>query len=222
VTTAIDLQAVSVTFEDGADVVRAVDEVTLTAQPGELVVIKGASGSGKSTLLNVIAGLQPLDEGSAIVAGVDLSSADEEERALLRLEHVGVVFQDNNLIRELSAQENVELPLRARGWVGAAAGVEAVTTLELVGLDELAHRRPGKLSGGQRQRVGIARALVGGRSVLVADEPTGSLDSQNSHAVFALLQGLARRNVCVIVASHDGGIDSYADRIMHMTDGGLR
>jgi putative ABC transport system ATP-binding protein len=215
----IELRDVSVSFQDADQVVRAVDNVTLTVAPGEFVLLNGASGSGKSTLLNVISGLQPMDSGSAIVAGVDLSSADDTQLATLRLEHVGVVFQENNLIREFTAAENVQLPLRARGYANPTA--EADATLHEVGLGELGRRLPARLSGGQRQRVGIARALVGGRSILIADEPTGALDTKNSEAIFDVLRTLANRGVSVVVASHDPSATRFADRVAAMRDGAL-
>jgi putative ABC transport system ATP-binding protein len=215
----IELRDVCVTFHDANEAVRAAARVTLSVERGEFVLLGGASGSGKSTLLNVIAGLQPFDSGEAVVAGVDLAIASETELASLRLERVGVVFQENNLIREFSASENVQLPLRARGYSAAEASAEAGIMLNIVGLGELGRRLPVQLSGGQRQRVGIARALVGGRSVLVADEPTGALDTTNSVAIFELLRGFADEGVCVLVASHDPAAESFADRVVHMRDG---
>lgn len=215
----IELRDVCVSFPDADDVVRAADHVTFAASPGEFVLLCGASGSGKSTLLNVISGLQPMDSGSAFVAGLDLATADDTQLARLRLEHVGVVFQENNLIREFTAAENVQLPLSARGYANAAAAAAAM--LRDVGLGELGRRLPTQLSGGQRQRVGIARALVGGRSILVADEPTGSLDTANSIAIFELMRRLADREICVIVASHDPAAARFADRVTSMSDGAL-
>ncbi len=217
----IDLRAVSVTFQDASEVVRAVDQVTFSASPGDLVLIGGASGSGKSTLLNVIGGLQRFDAGDAVIAGIDLGKAGESELAHMRLEHVGVVFQENNLIREFDATENVQLPLRARGYSAVDAVAEAAEMLGAVGLGELGRRVPAQLSGGQRQRVGIARALVGGRSVLLADEPTGALDTVNSRAIFELLRMFADRGVCVVVASHDRLAEEFATRVATMRDGML-
>lgn len=218
-TSRVDLRDVSVSFPDGESRVMAINHASFQAAAGELAVIRGASGSGKSTLLNVIAGLQAVDNGSVRVDDVDVASSSEEDLAMMRLAHVGVVFQENNLLAEFSAAENVQLPLRARGWGSADASSETDLMLEAVGLGALGRRRPSQLSGGQRQRVGIARALVGGRNVLVADEPTGALDTTTSHAVFALLREFSRRGVTVIVASHDPEIDAYADRVVFITDG---
>jgi ABC-type lipoprotein export system ATPase subunit len=217
----ITLSEVCVTFRSEVDEVKAVDHVTFSAREGEYVLLRGASGSGKSTLLNVIAGLQPLDSGSASVAGVDLVKSDERTLAQLRLRQVGVVFQENNLIREFSAEENVQLPLRARAYSSHEAAIAARSALQTVGLGGLERRMPTELSGGQRQRVGIARAVVGGKSVLVADEPTGALDSANSSAIFALLRSIADSGVCVIVASHDESAGQYADRVQSIRDGRL-
>ncbi len=217
----IELREVSVAFQDGEEVVRAIDRVSFSASPGDFVLIGGASGSGKSTLLNAIAGLQPLDSGEATVSGVELGRAGESELARLRLERVGVVFQENNLIKEFDASENVQLPLRARGYSAARAAAEAERFLDDVGLGQLGRRRPAQLSGGQRQRVGIARALVGGRSVLLADEPTGALDSTNSRSIFQLLRSLADNGVCVVVASHDSLAEAFATRIATMRDGAM-
>lgn len=217
----IELHDVCVTFQDADETVHAVNNISFSAAPGEFVLLSGASGSGKSTLLNVIAGLQRFDSGAATVMGVDLETAQETDLARLRLAHVGVVFQENNLIREFNASENVQLPLRARGYPAADASAEANSVLEVVGLEKLGRRLPAQLSGGQRQRVGIARALVGGRSVLIADEPTGALDTTNSLAIFDLLRGFTDDGVCVIVASHDPAAENFAHRITKMNDGNL-
>ncbi len=193
----------------------------MKADAGTFTWVGGPSGSGKSTLLGVISGLLEPKSGRVCVSGIDLAGLSQDQLAGLRLNHVGVVFQENNLIKEFSAVENVELPLRAQGVEPKSAVRLAMDSLDAVGLGALANRMPAKLSGGQRQRVGIARALVGGRSVLVADEPTGSLDSANSRAVFGILREAADRGICVIVASHDLEVRDYADRSIQMRDGVL-
>jgi len=217
----IQLSDVGVSFPDGDGRVDALRDVSLTIRRGEFVLVSGRSGSGKSTLLNVVAGLQRFERGTAVVAEVDVARASDDELATLRLEHVGVVFQENNLLAELTVQENVEVPLRVRGRTRAESTSEAIEMLELVGIGELGRRRPSQLSGGQRQRAGIARALAGGRQVLLADEPTGSLDSENSVGVFGLLRGLADRGVTVVVASHDDAAAGVADRVLEMRDGSI-
>lgn len=215
----IELQDVYVSYAADAETVHALRGVNLKLQPGSFTLLSGASGSGKSTLLNVLAGLQPVGTGKAFVDAIDLTGADDDELARLRLRSVGIVFQQNNLIREFTAQENVELPLRARGYSASEAATEAASHLELVGIGELSGRRPAQLSGGQQQRVGIARALVGGRAILLADEPTGALDSINSRAIFAILRSLADAGACVVVASHDPAAEAFADRTLRMSDG---
>ncbi|MBX3116655.1 MAG: ABC transporter ATP-binding protein [Cryobacterium sp.] len=217
----VDLSDVSVEFEDAGETVHALSRVSMKADAGTFTWIGGPSGSGKSTLLGVISGLLEPKSGRVCVRGIDLAGLSQDQLADLRLKHVGVVFQENNLIKEFSAGENVELPLRAQGVEPKSAFSLAMESLGEVGLGNLANRMPAKLSGGQRQRVGIARALVGGRSVLVADEPTGSLDSANSRGVFGILREAADRGVCVIVASHDLEVRNYADRFIQMRDGVL-
>lgn len=203
------------------ETIRAVDGVTLSLAGGEFVCLHGASGSGKSTLLHLLAGLIEPDAGSVLVEGVELRAAETRAAAEVRRTRVGVVFQDDNLLAELSVWENVALPLEISGIRPSEAKREAVETLALVGLDGLADRRPREMSGGQRQRVGIARALVGGRRILLADEPTGSLDSTNSRALFELLADLAASGRAVLVTSHDPNCRTYATRSVEMVDGRL-
>lgn len=207
------------TYASKAETVRAVDHVTLNLARGEFVCLHGASGSGKSTLIHLLAGLIDADEGSVLIDGVQLRGGDVKAAAEARLRRIGVVFQSDNLLAELSAWENVALPLEVAGAKERDARREAEESLGLVGLTELVDRRPAEMSGGQRQRVGIARALVGGRSVLLADEPTGSLDSSNSRSLFELLARLASTGRAVLVASHDPNCRTFATRSIHMVDG---
>ena len=218
---AIDTRGVSLRFTSGPDSVTALEGVTVPFRHGELVAIMGASGSGKTSLLNVVAGLEVPDEGEVRVGEVDLASLDEDARADVRLHEIGLVFQDDNLLPVLTAQENVALPLRARGWSAAEAVGEADAWLARVGLDGMGARRPAEMSGGQRQRVGIARAVAGGRRILLADEPTGALDSATTRDVLGLLRELADDGVCVVVVSHDHVVRDYADRVWRMSDGVL-
>lgn len=208
-------------FVTPAETVQAVRDVTFSAQDGEFVCIHGASGSGKSTLLNLLAGLDVADGGTIQVAGTDVGTLDEGGRARLRLETIGVVFQDHQLIDEFTAWENVALPLEVRGVSGTKAKAEALAELERVGLAGLEDRLPSQLSGGQRQRVGIARALIGQRRVLLADEPTGALDSTNSRALFALIRTLCDQGTLAVVCSHDVMCQEFADSVYEMTDGHL-
>lgn len=215
----IFLKDVTLSYRSNVETVTALETVTLRVLAGEFVAVFGASGSGKTTLLNVIAGLQVPDSGDVQVGEHEVQHLTESERAQMRLVDVGVVFQDDNLIPEFSALENVMLPLRARGWSATAAVELAQEYLVKVGLDGLGRRMPAQLSGGQKQRVGIARALVGGRRVLLADEPTGALDSETSRAVFELLGELAEQGVAVVVATHDPLVLEYAGRIVTVRDG---
>lgn len=209
----------SLRFTNAVETVTAVDDVSLNVHSGEFVCIHGASGSGKSTLLQLLTGIRVPDSGSVLVGDTLLSVASEAERARVRLEAVGVVFQMSNLIEEFTVLENVILPLEARGCAAGASRDEGYRALDLVDMAELGHRRPRELSGGQQQRVGIARALVGGRRVLVADEPTGALDSANSELVFELFAKLAARGYGVLVASHDPRSREMATTAYAMTDG---
>lgn len=217
---AVEVEDVCVRFESEVETVIGLDRVSLSANAGEFVVLRGPSGSGKTTLLHAIGGLQSLDDGHVRVAGETVDATDEAKSAKMRLWHIGVVFQDHNLLPEFTALENVSLPLRAQGH-GGDAGSLALEQLQRVGLGDRAQHRPAQLSGGQRQRVGIARALVGGRSVLLADEPTGSLDSATSTDIFTLLRELADNGITVIVASHDDRVVKYADRVIDLEDGRL-
>jgi putative ABC transport system ATP-binding protein len=196
-----------------------VRDVTFTAAAGEFVCVFGASGSGKSTLLNLLAGLDSPDMGRLEVGGHDLGALDETGRARLRLETVGVIFQDHNLVDEFTARENAALPLEIRGVRRAEAFEAADAELRRVGLEGLEDRRPRQMSGGQQQRVGIARALVGDRRVLLADEPTGALDSGNSRALFELIRHLCDQGTLAVVCSHDALCQEFADTVYEMVDG---
>lgn len=217
----LEVVEVSRSFVSAVETVWAVRDVSLTADAGELVLVSGASGSGKSTLVNLIAGLDRPDSGRIVVAGIDVTELDEAGATKLRLERVGVVFQEHRLIEEFTAAENVALPLQARGAPQRDALAEAAELLGRVGLEGFGHRRPDQLSGGQRQRVGIARALAGDRRVILADEPTGSLDSATSLEVFGLLRELCDQGVLVVLCSHDPRSRAFADRHFEMVDGAL-
>ncbi|WP_375407045.1 ABC transporter ATP-binding protein [uncultured Amnibacterium sp.] len=215
----ISLCDVSLAYSSEAETVHALAGVTFDIEAGQLLTLLGTSGSGKTTLLNVISGLSVPDSGDVIVNDREISRLDESARAHVRLTEVGLVFQDHNLIPEFSAMENVMLPLRGRGIADREASTEAEAMLAAVGLGGLGRRMPTQLSGGQKQRVGIARALVGGRGTLLADEPTGALDSENSRTVFSLLRSLASQGVTVVVATHDPLAREIADRVVLMRDG---
>jgi putative ABC transport system ATP-binding protein len=215
----LHLESVSKRYVDGTESVWACRMVDLSLGEGELVLVRGPSGAGKSTLLLAAAGLVEVDSGVVVVDGTRVTDASEAERARLRLERVGVVFQDYLLVEEYSAEENVLLPLEARGWAARRARDEARQWLDAVGLDGLARRRPAELSGGQRQRVAIARALAGDKRLILADEPTGSLDSHASADILALLRKLADNGAAVVLASHDPEAATVADHTFVMRDG---
>ncbi|MGK5697488.1 ABC transporter ATP-binding protein [Streptomyces sp. URMC 128] len=208
-------------YRSAAETVWAARDVDFTARAGEFVCVYGASGSGKSTLLNLLAGLDLADSGEIRVGGVDVGTADEAQRASLRLRTVGVVFQEHNLIEEFTAAENVALPLEAAGLSVAEARGQARDQLARVGLAGLEDRFPWQMSGGQRQRVGVARALTGQRSVLLADEPTGALDSAATKELFELFRKLCDDGVLAVICSHDPRCRDFADTVYEVVDGRL-
>lgn len=215
------LRSVSFSYESQIETVAAVRDVSLVVQTGQMVCIQGASGSGKSTLLNLIAGLDSPTEGEIEAGGLRVDRMSEEERTKLRLTVVGMVFQEHALISEFTSIENVALPLEARGVAPVAAFREAEELLERVGLGGLGKRFPSELSGGQRQRVGVARALIGGRRLVLADEPTGALDSATSRELFQLLRRLCDEGTTVVLCSHDTTASAWADRVLAMNDGAI-
>lgn len=198
---------------------NAVDNVDMAAKPGEFICLFGHSGSGKTTFLNLMAGIDLPTSGSIVVDGEPLGDMAEDDRIRLRRETIGMVHQTDFLIEEFTAAENVALPLEARGFPANDALAESAVLLERVGLEGYGGRLPRQLSGGQRQRVGIARALTGGRRILLADEPTGALDSKNAASIFGLLRDLCEEGALVIVASHDPMCREYATRLVEMLDG---
>ena len=218
----IDVERLEKSFVSPGETVRVLDGVTFSVESGECVALTGASGSGKSTLLNILAGLEQADAGSARVAGVDVVAASEADRARMRLEKVGLVFQDHNLVPDFTVLENVEVVLRARGMDGRVARRAALDALDRVSVADLAGRVPARISGGQAQRVGIARAIAGGKQVVLADEPTGSLDSRTTESVFELLADLARDGAAVVVCTHDLSVHDHVSREYHLVDGSFR
>ena len=201
------------------DEVHALANVDLTVAPGELVAVMGASGSGKSTLLTIAGTLEEPTTGTVVIAGRDASKLARNERARLRRQTIGYVFQDFNLLPGLTALENVSLPLELDGVSARAAQLSARDALERVGLGDHGHRFPDELSGGERQRVAIARAVVGKRQILLADEPTGALDSVNGEAVMRLLSTACQDGVSGIVVTHDAQLASWAHRVVFLRDG---
>jgi putative ABC transport system ATP-binding protein len=217
---ALEFRDVVKRFGSGATEVRALDGVSLTVQPGELVAVMGPSGCGKSTLLHLAGALDVPTAGSVLVGGRDLAGMAPAEQADLRRNHVGFVFQRLNLIASLTALENVMLPLELDGLRTRAARDEAREALHRVGLSHDLDRYPDDFSGGQQQRIAIARSIVGARSVLLADEPTGALDTLTGDQVIELLAGLpAERGTAVVLVTHEPRFASWADRVVFLRDG---
>lgn len=215
----IELKNIEKTFQLGDQTVHALDGVDLAIRKGEYVSVMGPSGSGKSTLLNMLGLLDKPDRGSYKLAGVETTSLNEEQRAKYRRDHIGFVFQSFHLIPRLSAQENIELPLLLEGIAPRERARLAREAMDSLGLTERAHHLSNQLSGGQRQRVAIARAIVMRPSLLLADEPTGNLDSRSGADVMHLLEELNQSGITLIVVTHDAALGARAQRIINMVDG---
>jgi len=218
-TLAVETRDLACTYMSGATSVAALDGVTLTVRRGEFVAVMGPSGSGKSTLLNVIAGLERPTSGWVRVDGEDLAALDEAGLAGHRSKRVGMVFQAFNLLPRYRVVDNVALPLIFAGVPRAERTARARALLDRLGMSSRAEHRTNELSGGELQRAAIARALVGGPAILLADEPTGNLDSANGAALIALLDELNRGGQTVLLVTHDASIARHAGRIMHLRDG---
>ena len=218
-TATLELQRVSKSYGEGPTLVLALDEVDLTVRAGELVAIMGPSGSGKSTLLTIAGTLEEATSGSISVDGHDVASMSRNDRARLRRRSIGYVFQDFNLLAGLTAAENVSLPLELDGARAKAARAVALEAMEQLDVANRADRYPDELSGGERQRVAIARAVVGDRRLLLADEPTGALDSVNGESVMRLVRAACKRGVAGVVVTHDAQLASWADRVVFLRDG---
>ena len=213
---------VSRLFSRGSDELWAVNGISLSVQPAEVLALVGRSGSGKTTLLNILAGLDRPTAGEVFLDGEPIHAMSEGQLTELRRHKLGFVFQSFGLLPLLSAQENVELPLRISGFKHGERVKRAKHALELVGLTRRAQHRPYELSGGEQQRVAIARALTCDPSLILADEPTGELDSNTARAVFGLLRDLARsQGITVIACTHDRLVMDMADRVEELADGRL-
>ena len=206
-------------YRSGDVEVRALAGVSLTIEYGELVSIMGSSGSGKSTLMNILGCLDRPTSGSYMLAGREVSKLDRNELAEVRSEVLGFVFQSFNLLSRTSALENVEMPLMYQGIPGRERHKRALRALEQVNLADRADHHSSQLSGGQQQRVAIARALVGEAPIIMADEPTGNLDTRTSYEVMAILQGLVAQGKTVILVTHEADIAAYASRVVTLRDG---
>ena len=220
-TTLVQLEGAARRFGSGHTEVTALHPTTLSVEAGELLAVMGPSGSGKTTLLSLVGGLDKPTEGRVMVAGQDVGSLKPKDLAILRRRTVGYVFQDLNLLAGLTARENVAIPLELDGRPIGEARAAAEAALESVGLASLADRFPDDLSGGEQQRVAIARALVGGRKILLADEPTGALDSITGESVMRLLRAHCDAGGTAILVTHDAAHAAWADRVVFLRDGRL-
>lgn len=221
---ALELVGLTKVHGTGVNTFRALDNVSLTVGPGELVAVMGPSGSGKTTLLTIAGGLEAPTEGQVIVRGHDLASMTRDQRAALRRSSVGYIFQEFNLLSALTAVENVAMPLELDGCSSATARRLSMESLARVGLSDRANHFPDDLSGGERQRIAIARALVsrgqdGQHRLLLADEPTGSLDTVNGDAVMEVLRSACDEGASGVMVTHDARLASWSDRIVFLRDG---
>jgi putative ABC transport system ATP-binding protein len=215
----IELENIRKIYHLGGEEVHALDGVTLTVQEHEFVAIVGASGSGKSTLMNIIGCLDTPDEGNYYIDGQDVTFLTERELATMRNRKIGFIFQQFNLLPKLTAYENVELPLIYQGVSARERRERVEEALEKVGLTGRIHHRPNQLSGGQQQRVAVARALAAHPSLILADEPTGNLDSRSSRDIMALIHELHEQGNTIILITHDDGIAAKAQRQVRIMDG---
>jgi ABC-type lipoprotein export system ATPase subunit len=219
-TTIVEARGITRDFRLAGNIVHALRGIDLRIDPGELVALRGRSGSGKTTLLNILTGLDNPTQGQVLILGRDLATLNEVARAQLRREHVGMMFQNAHLFPSLTAQENVEIPLRLARMGAEKREQRARQALELVGLGKRAHHRGMELSGGEQQRVALARALVHRPRFIVADEPTGNLDSMTGREITALLRDTAhQQQIGLLVATHDIAVVEACDRVLRIQDG---
>ena len=213
------MRHVTRTYGQGAAEVRALQDIDLDVDAGMMVAVMGPSGSGKSTLLTIAGSLEEPSTGQVRVCGEDLTTLSRNAKARLRRRTIGYVFQDFNLLPGLTAAENVALPLELDGMSARKARAAGIKSLEALGLGERAAHFPDQMSGGERQRVAIARAVVGERRLLLADEPSGALDSANGEAVMRLIHAACKRGLAAVVVTHDAQLASWADRVVFLRDG---
>lgn len=217
----IDISGVNRTFYLGDTAVHALDNINLRIEQGDYLSVMGPSGSGKSTLLNMLGLLDRPDNGSYLLNSVDTMSLSENERARLRREQIGFVFQSYHLIPRLTARENIELPLMLAGIAAKQRHLEVGAILQKLGISQRAHHLPNQLSGGERQRVAIGRSIVMKPSLLLADEPTGNLDTRSGGEVTEILEDLNHEGITLLVVTHDNNLGDRAKRHIRMVDGAI-
>ena len=215
----LELRRVSKSYGEGAAEVHAISDVDLFVDRGALVAVMGPSGSGKSTLLTIAGSLEDPTSGEVVIDGSPLGSMSRNDKARLRRRTIGYVFQEFNLLAGLTAAENVCLPLELDGLSAKKAYAVGMAALEELGLADRAAHYPDELSGGERQRVAIARAVVGERHLLLADEPSGALDSTNGEAVMRMILAACKQGVAAVIVTHDAQLASWADRVVFLRDG---
>jgi putative ABC transport system ATP-binding protein len=218
-TPVLDIRRVTKTYGDGDTAVHALRGITLTVGRGDYVAIMGSSGSGKSTLMNILGCLDIPTTGRYLLDGLDVSELSDRQLALVRNRRIGFVFQSFNLIPRTTALANVELPLAYAGLKAADRRARARAALEMVGLADRASHEPNQLSGGQQQRVAVARALVAAPALILADEPTGNLDTQSSSEVLAVLDRLNRSGRTIVLITHEDDVAAHARRLIRLVDG---
>jgi len=215
----LELRHVSRVYGQGAAEVHALNDINLSVEAGSMVAVMGPSGSGKSTLLTIAGTLEEPSSGEVYIDGDPVQAMSRNARAQLRRRMIGFVFQDFNLLPGLTAAENVALPLELDGLSARKARTQGLRALDELGLGDRAGSFPDQLSGGERQRVAISRAVVGNRRLLLADEPSGALDSANGEAVMRLIHAACKRGVAAVVVTHDARLASWADRVVFLRDG---
>lgn len=207
-------------YRMGQEKVYALNGIDLEVKKGEICCLFGTSGSGKSTLLNMVAGLEKPTRGSVVIKGTHIEKLNENELAKFRQKYIGFIFQSYNLLPNLTALENVTLPLMFKGYSKRARNKEALEMLKAVGLENRINHKPSQMSGGQQQRVSIARAFVEKPEIILADEPTGNLDSKTTIEIMDLIAGMAKKyGQTILLVSHDTEASAYADRIVYLRDG---
>ena len=217
----IEISGLSKVYKTGDIELRALDDVTFSVERGEFVCVMGPSGSGKSTMMNILGCLDVPTSGSYRLDGVDIGRQNKTELADVRNHKLGFVFQGFNLLPKVNAVENVELPLLYRGVSGSERRKAAIEALKRVGLGDRLHHRPAQMSGGQQQRVAIARAIVGRAPVILADEPTGNLDTKTTVEIMQIFSGLNEEGITIILVTHEPDIATWSQRVLRFRDGQL-